>query len=59
MAIPAAAILDTFDMYSPAYDHPQTQQTLKSWFSDVGFTDVAVRPGPNGLVGSAQRPKSA
>lgn len=52
------AILDTFDMYSPAHDHPQTQRTVKQWFSDVGFTDVSVRPGPNGLVGSGQRPKS-
>jgi hypothetical protein len=53
------AILDTFDMYSPAYDHPQTQRTLKRWFSEVGFTDVSVRPGSNGLIGTGQRPNSA
>jgi 2-polyprenyl-3-methyl-5-hydroxy-6-metoxy-1,4-benzoquinol methylase len=51
------AILDTFDMYSPAYDNPQTRRTLKGWYSDVGFTDVSVHPGPNGLVGKGRRPE--
>jgi 2-polyprenyl-3-methyl-5-hydroxy-6-metoxy-1,4-benzoquinol methylase len=51
------AILDTFDMYAPAHDHPQTQQTLKQWFKETGFIDVSVRPGPNGLVGKGRRPE--
>jgi SAM-dependent methyltransferase len=51
------AILDTFDMYAPAHDHPQTQQTLKQWFKETGFTDISVRPGPNGLVGKGRRPQ--
>jgi SAM-dependent methyltransferase len=51
------AILDTFDMYAPAHDHPQTQQTLKQWFKETGFTDISVRPGPNGLVGKGRRPE--
>jgi len=51
------AILDTFDMYAPAHDHPQTQRTLKQWFKQAGFTDISVRPGPNGLVGKARRPE--
>jgi 2-polyprenyl-3-methyl-5-hydroxy-6-metoxy-1,4-benzoquinol methylase len=51
------AILDTFDMYAPAHDHPQTQRTLKQWFKQAGFTDISVRPGPNGVVGKARRPE--
>jgi SAM-dependent methyltransferase len=51
------AILDTFDMYAPAHDHPQTQQTLKQWFDDAGFIDISVHRGPNGRVGKARRPK--
>ncbi len=51
------AILDTFDMYAPAHDHPQSQQTLKRWFKEAGFTDISVRPGPNGLVGKGRRPE--
>lgn len=51
------AILDTFDMYAPAHDHPQTQLALKQWFKDAGFIDISVRPGPNGLVGRARRPE--
>jgi hypothetical protein len=45
------AILDTFDMYSPAYDRPQSLRTIKQWFEKAGFVEVAVRPGPNGIVG--------
>jgi SAM-dependent methyltransferase len=51
------AILDTFDMYSPVHDHPQTQRTLQHWFQDAGFIDISVHPGPNGLVGKARRPE--
>jgi SAM-dependent methyltransferase len=51
------AILDTFDMYAPAHDHPQTQSTLKQWFKDAAFVDVSVHPGPNGLVGKGRRPE--
>ena len=50
------AILDTFDMYSPAHDHPQSLVTVKRWFSEIGFQDIWVRPGPNGVVGSGRRP---
>ena len=53
------AILDTFDMYSPAHDHPQSISTLKSWFEEAGFENIWVRPGPNGVVGSGNRPQPA
>jgi len=49
------AVLDTFDMYAPAHDHPQSAATLKRWFGDVGFRDVLVARGPNGIIGRGKR----
>ncbi len=45
------AILDTFDMYSPAHDHPQSLATVRNWFESAGFEEIEVRYGPNGVVG--------
>ena len=53
------AILDTFDMYSPAHDHPQKISSVRRWFTDVGLTDVTVRYGPNGIVGKGNKPIGA
>lgn len=50
------AILDTFDMYSPAHDHPQSLATVKQWFENEGFENIEVRLGLNGVVGSGTRP---
>ena len=50
------AILDTFDMYSPAHDHPCSIQTLKSWFMEEGFVNIHVAYGPNGIIGRGIRP---
>ena len=50
------AVLDTFDMYSPAHDHPQTLDTLARWFGEAGFVDVHVARGPNGIIGRGRRP---
>jgi SAM-dependent methyltransferase len=36
------AILDTFDMYSPKFDNPQTVKTINSWFRGVGLKDYKV-----------------
>jgi ubiquinone/menaquinone biosynthesis C-methylase UbiE len=33
-------ILDTFDMFSPEHDHPQTIQTVKNWFKEFGMGEV-------------------
>lgn len=52
------AILDTFDMYSPAHDHPQTLATVQQWFADAGLVDVVVERGPNGIIGRGRRPMS-
>ena len=50
------AILDTFDMYSPAHDHPQSLESVTRWFREAGFENIQVRPGLNGVVGSGRRP---
>jgi SAM-dependent methyltransferase len=49
------AVLDTFDMYSPVHDHPQTATTLRRWYVDAGFEEVAVVAGANGFVGRGRR----
>lgn len=36
------SVLDTFDMLSPAHDHPQTQATLRTWLEQAGLTDIEV-----------------
>jgi SAM-dependent methyltransferase len=50
------AILDTFDMYSPEHDHPQTLAVVQSWFKEAGFDEADVRFGPNGIVGRGRMP---
>jgi len=50
------AVLDTFDMYSPAHDHPQSAATLRRWFEAAGFVEIRVFNGPNGVVGRGRRP---
>lgn len=45
------AILDTFDMYSPTYDKPQTLNKVRQWFKEARFRDIEVRYGSNGIVG--------
>lgn len=52
------AILDTFDMYSPLFDHPQSLSTVRDWFSRAGFEQVDVRRGPNGVIGTGVCPVS-
>lgn len=45
------AILDTFDMLSPAYDNPQTLKTVRKWFEEGRFEEIEVEYGYNGIVG--------
>lgn len=49
------SILDSFDMLSPAHDHPQTLASVRKWFIDAAFVDVVVKRGPNGVIGRGQR----
>ena len=53
------AELDTFDMFAPAYDRPQTLRAVRSWFAEAGLEDVAVEPGYNGIQGRGRRPYGA
>ncbi|HEY0077433.1 MAG TPA: class I SAM-dependent methyltransferase [Pyrinomonadaceae bacterium] len=50
------AILDTFDALSPAYDSPQTVETLQGWFEEAGLSDIRVRAGGNGVLGNGRMP---
>jgi SAM-dependent methyltransferase len=50
------AILDTYDMYAPAHDHPQSSDTVRRWYRDAGFVDVSVEDGPNGIIARGRRP---
>jgi hypothetical protein len=47
------AILDTFDMLSPAYDQRQTIDTFRSWFREAPLRNVDVHYGHNGIEGRA------
>lgn len=49
------AILDTFDMLAPAYDHPQTLEALQRLFEDAGFSSIAVHYGFNGIEGRGRK----
>ncbi len=49
------ALLDTFDMLSPAYDLPQSLEIFRSWFEDAGLEDIDVHPGYNGIEGRAKK----
>ena len=49
------AVLDTFDMLSPAYDRPQRAATLKAWLAEAGLDEIQVfRSGF--LIGRARKP---
>ena len=50
------AILDTFDIYSPEHDHPQTITTIKKWFHEISFDNVSVFYGDNGIVAQGRKP---
>lgn len=36
------AVLDTFDMLSPAHDHPQTAATLRAWMESAAVREIEV-----------------
>lgn len=56
-------VLDTFDMFSPAYDQPQRPETVKVWMEGAGMEQVSaqyVRYGEEQLVApvvKGRRPK--
>jgi SAM-dependent methyltransferase len=50
------AVLDTFDMLSPAYDSPQSIETVRGWFRDAGFSEYEVVYGYNGIEARGTKP---
>lgn len=50
------AILDTFDSYSPAHDHPKSVAQIRGWFEACGLESITVRRGSNGVVGTGRKP---
>ncbi len=50
------AVLDTFDMLSPAYDYPGSVESLTAWFNEAEMKDVDVHVGYNGIEGRGVRP---
>lgn len=49
------AVLDTFDALSPAFDQPQTMDTVRAWFERAGLSGIAVEIGGTGLVGRGRQ----
>jgi SAM-dependent methyltransferase len=52
----AWAIMDTFDALAPVYDNPVRLEDVRDWFAELGWSDVEVRPGGNGVVGNGRAP---
>jgi SAM-dependent methyltransferase len=49
------SVLDTFDMLAPAFDTPQTLETVQQWLREAGLNEVsAEREGFN--IGRGKRP---
>jgi ubiquinone/menaquinone biosynthesis C-methylase UbiE len=36
------SLLDTFDWLTPAYDNPQTQETIEQWMNEAGLNSIEV-----------------
>ncbi len=51
------AILDTFDMLSPAYDNPQSLNSVKDWFMEANLDNIEVIYGYNGIEGRGTKKK--
>lgn len=49
------AILDCFDMLSPAYDNPQTIETVASWLAEAGCSGIEIKYGYNGIEARATK----
>jgi SAM-dependent methyltransferase len=53
------ALLDAFDMLSPAYDKPATEAAFRQWFLRAGLVNVDVCRGYNGVQGRGTVPSRA
>ena len=50
------AILDTFDIFSPVYEKPQSIGAVKKWFENTGFENIDVHYGYNDIEGRGTKP---
>ena len=48
------SLLDTFDWFSPAYDNPQSADTVLNWFKGAGFENIEVLKAGH-LVGRGKK----
>jgi SAM-dependent methyltransferase len=53
------AVLDTFDILSPAFDAPQRLRRVRRWFEEAEMEAVEVHYGWNGIEGRGRRPAVA
>lgn len=49
------AVLDTFDMLSPAHDHPQDLATVQGWLKDSPLKNTEALYGYNGVEARGQK----
>ena len=49
------AILDTFDALTPAYDSPQSAESVQSWFEEAELSAIEVTAGGNGIIANARK----
>lgn len=49
------SILDTFDWYAPAHDHPQTLGQVRRWLADAGLQRAEASYGSNGIIARGVR----
>jgi SAM-dependent methyltransferase len=50
------SLLDTFDMLSPAHDHPKTLGQVRRWLERAGLVDALVTRGHNGVLVRVTKP---
>ena len=50
------SVMDTFDNLAPAYDQPQTLESVRSWFEEAGLEILYCGPGGVGSVGIGRKP---
>ena len=49
------AILDTFNVLAPQYEHTHDLDEVQSWFEEAGWSAVDVQWGGNGIKGCGRK----
>jgi len=50
------AVLDTFNLLSPPFEHPRTRETVRSWFDEAGLGEVDVWEASALIIGRGKKP---